>query len=662
MATQKFINETGLSHYTSLVKKADKDVKDWSEKKVNVTQIASGDTGTFPVLLNELVWDRQGGSGGINEAKTDTGLRFNVATKELIITDGTNTSKFSPTGGDAGDFTGTTTVGIVAGTSSASPKVEVKVGSSAKATSGEITKATTGLYGVTKLSDTAGTSTTLAATQNLASKVKQSSQTGSNALSLLMTTQTSPTSGTSYDTGYDSNLKFTPNTDTLQVGIASSSASGTTITPSSVKVGKTSGYSELTATDLTVGGVALGNHNGTNDGATKVGYSNSANGFTTVQNVDSALDTIITTLSTSDLKDEKVKQTSLTSNNAPSVSSPVNILFGNVADGTSGEAYTGEAQYYPENRAIKLMQNYNSQSMPLWLVNGGLVFGGLSTPSTTDYINKDNYTGKALQTETDLKAYYADTDTNGGSAHIGYTDVNEYLQSNNVCGAITELAGAVFDSASDVGLAARVTTLEGKTVNLTATQFNGNASTATTATNANNFKGNVTVGNTEGTSSAGPKITVQLAGMSSVASSGSINIAASNKYGVVKIDDSPTQNSSNAVTSGGVYTFVGEQIASYKNSEFKVASAAEQTAISNGTASSLESGIIYLVSATGATSPNVYDEYIKVRTGGTDDNPTYLVEKIGTTDAGVDVVSLTNNEIDSIWAAAPIADSLPVAS
>lgn len=59
----------------------------------------------------------------------------------------------------------------------------------------------------------------------------------------------------------------------------------------------------------------------------------------------------------------------------------------------------------------------------------------------------------------------------------------------------------------------------------------------------------------------------------------------------------------------------------------------------------LDYGYIYLLSDSSASSPNVFNEYIKVKTGTT----TETVEKIGTTDAGVDVVSLTTAEINTIW-------------
>lgn len=65
------------------------------------------------------------------------------------------------------------------------------------------------------------------------------------------------------------------------------------------------------------------------------------------------------------------------------------------------------------------------------------------------------------------------------------------------------------------------------------------------------------------------------------------------------------------------------------------------------TADGTHGGIIYLIKDTehGDASSNIFIEYIEVKDGNT-----WKFESLGTTDAGVDVVSLTDTEIDSIWA------------
>lgn len=92
-----------------------------------------------------------------------------------------------------------------------------------------------------------------------AKTVRQTSQTGSTALPLLVSAQSSPTSGNNYEAGYDADLKFTPNSNTLIVKAATSSASGVTITPTSIKVGTTAagGAVEMTPTQVNVGTATL---------------------------------------------------------------------------------------------------------------------------------------------------------------------------------------------------------------------------------------------------------------------------------------------------------------------------------------------------------------------------------------------------------------------
>lgn len=92
-----------------------------------------------------------------------------------------------------------------------------------------------------------------------AKTVRQASQTGSTALPLLVSAQSSPTSGNNYEAGYDADLKFTPNSNTLIVKAATSSASGVTITPTSIKVGTTAagGAVEMTPTQVNVGTATL---------------------------------------------------------------------------------------------------------------------------------------------------------------------------------------------------------------------------------------------------------------------------------------------------------------------------------------------------------------------------------------------------------------------
>lgn len=269
----KFVNEANLRRYTKKVKAAD----DAASRTVESEATTSSTTGEYPLHLNHAAYSASNPAATATTDKVfvDNNLRYNPATHELKITDGTNTATFSPTGGDAGDFTGTTTVGIEAGTASAAPKVKVKVGSSDEATSGEITKATTGVYGVTKLADSTGTSTTLAATQNLATNsgktVRQTAQTGNNALPILTAVSATPTSGNSAEAGYDTAMTFNPQEDALSITTATTrSVSKTTVSAGKVDLQKESGgiITKVSIDDM---------HITFNQGGTEVGSVNPVN-------------------------------------------------------------------------------------------------------------------------------------------------------------------------------------------------------------------------------------------------------------------------------------------------------------------------------------------------------------------------------------------------
>ena len=84
-------------------------------------------------------------------------------------------------------------------------------------------------------------------------------------------------------------------------------------------------------------------------------------------------------------------------------------------------------------------------------------------------------------------------------------------------------------------------------------------------------------------------------------------------------DSTPTANSSNYVTSGGVKTYVDNAVSTMSKLRYQVVD-------SLPTASASTMGIIYLVADTHGTGDN-YDEYITIQSG-----TTYSWEKIGNTD------------------------------
>lgn len=431
--------------------------------------------------------------------------------------------------------------------------------------------------------------------------------------------------------------------------------------------------------------------------------------ITTSDTVQSAFEKVNTAIANIDPADEKVRQTSITGRNGvASVTSPVNMLFGNAANGQTGEAYTGEAQYYPEIRAIKLIQNYDNTSLPIWLANGGLAFGGVSTPSTTNYINKDNYTGKALKTEADLKDYYLDPDVagsggNSGAAHIGYTDIQENFQSDNVAGVLQEISSLIYDGDNqNDGLIVRVTALETNKADKSAavgnitgttggnetanyTMVNGTAKTfvykndkvtqtadtqttselpillansASGGTAATKYRGNVTVKPSDGTLHiSNPSSDVA---KNVVISSDTITFD-SGAQGSTPVTLTSTQYGGNAATSTNA-----TNDGSGNNIVNTYATKAALEALTNQltgsfqivttlpTADGTHGGIIYLIKDQeyGDTNSNIFKEYIEVN-DSTTSTPNWKFELLGTTDAGVDVVTIPatgSNSVHSYFA------------
>lgn len=120
-----------------------------------------------------------------------------------------------------------------------------------------------------------------AAIDAAAKTVRQTSQTGSTALPLLTAVSGTPTSGNNAEAGYDTDLKYTPSTDTLTIKTPTASVSGTTITPTQITIGTTatggsgtltkdhySGHADATET-------ALASTTSGSEGAGMVGYSGS---------------------------------------------------------------------------------------------------------------------------------------------------------------------------------------------------------------------------------------------------------------------------------------------------------------------------------------------------------------------------------------------------
>ena len=528
----KFVNEANLRRYTKKVKTAD----DAASRTVESEATGSGTTGEFPLHLNHTAYSSSNPSATATKDKVyiDNNLRYNPVTHELKITDGTNTATFSPTGGDAGDFTGTTTVGITAGTSSAAPKVKVKVGSSDEATSGEITKATTGVWGVTKLLGSITTSTTQP-----------------------------PTSG-------------------------------------AVK----------TELDKKVDSTALAAHTGTSDGSTLVGYSSSETGYTGVTTVDGALDQIITDLAKKEDKTFIINATG-------------NLNGGDITINNPSKTYTEIREASTERTVVvRIILRHPGGGgdftvlVPLVSVlSGTLCFGAFLEDKTFVYLectSSDNWNGYFLHDYgyTD-GANITFTPQLGDVTIISALDekVNQTATTANsdipmllANGTTPSNGGAQYDT--DLKYNPSTNTLKLGTGTLTATNYSGTSAKATADGSGNNIV------STYATKSALDALTQKWTG----------------QFVVLKSTGDTAEK----------YTALNNILA---------AIAAGQTPAAADLAK-LDLGYIYLLENGSGT--NVYDEYIKVAKGTSPE--TYSVEKIGTTDAGVDVVSLTDAEIDSIWA------------
>ena len=554
----KFVNEANLRRYTKKVKAA----IDAASMTVESEATTSGTTGEFPLHLNHTAYSSNNPSATATKDKVyvDNNLRYNPVTHELKITDGTNTATFSPTGGDAGDFTGTTTVEIAAGTASAAPKVKVKVGSSDEATSGEITKATTGVYGVTKLADSTGTSTTLAATQNLATNsgktVRQTAQTGNNALPILTTVSATHTSGNSAEAGYDTAMTFNPSTNSLRIDDGQNNVE---VSPTSVRVVSENQGSTHTVllqpTTIAFAGDNLDEYGSINaqtytgrasqteqdlasttsgsEGATMVGYA-------TDTTVKDALDDIYETIG-----------------------------------GGGGSSLTDRVEALETGKQDKLTAGDNIS------ISG-------TTISAVDEKVKQN----CDTSDTSYPMLLAGTtNPNGTAQNAKYTT---YITANPNDKSI-ELHG----------VAVAQTPIERTTITPTGITLQMNEANPDTGAGVVSKTGTLTATNYSGTAA---------------------------------------QATADATGNNIVNTYATKAALEALESRF---TGSFQIVTTLPTADGTHGGIIYLIKDTehGDASSNIFIEYIEVKDGST-----WKFESLGTTDAGVDVVSLTDTEIDSIWA------------
>lgn len=542
----KFVNEANLRRYTKKVKAA----VDAASRTVQSEATTSSTTGEYPLHLNHAAYSASNPAATATTDKVfvDNNLRYNPVTHELKITDGTNTATFSPTGGDAGDFTGTTTVEITDGTASAAPKVKVKVGSSDEATSGEITKATTSVYGVTKLADSTGTSTTLAATQNLATNagktVNQSAASGSTPINVVV----SNVSGVG-EVKTASDISYTPSTRT------------TTIHTN----GKTSGTS-----------TSFSFHNGTlNIGDASIddtAYSGRATGTETKLAEDDADNGGAAAGAYS------IGYYDMDKEQATTVADALNEIIGAIGGGGSESSLTARVTALETGKADK-----TAAVGSITGTTGGNETGNYTTVSGTAKTFKYNNDKVAQESDSANTNYpllfgNATTPTTGATKYNGGLKYNPSLGKITVGSTVTTSGKTV--EITNTGITFATTEVGGTSVSINASSYGGTAAQATADGSGNNIV------NTYATKAA------------------------------------------------------LEALESRFTGSFQIVSTLP-------TADGTHGGIIYLIKDTehGDASSNIFIEYIEVKDGST-----WKFESLGTTDAGVDVVSLTDAEIDSIWA------------
>lgn len=668
----KFVNEANLRRYTKKVKTAD----DAASRTVESEATGSGTTGEFPLHLNHTAYSSSnpGATATKDKVYIDNNLRYNPVTHELKITDGTNTATFSPTGGDAGDFTGTTTVGITAGTSSAAPKVKVKVGSSDEATSGEITKATTEVWGVTKLLGSITNSTTQAPTSGavkteLDKKVDSTalaSHTGTSDGSTLVgysSSQAGYTSVTTVDGALDqliTDVKAAQDTaDINEIMILTGNellslgggfdVSGASYQTVCQKIADSINTTVIATADI--GGVVVLEQqslaDSSNDGCTEFTltlrrgtesstfamyfHSKKVNGTWTKQSDQKVkVNQSSTERSLAGYVSEGMLNTALSEkvdtmvvNVEASASSLDHITIDSI-DKTYTEIGASIQAGKTVIARVELTGNINGTMILSTAIatTGDIMFEGsyllfglwsviLSITATNDTFLNVHQLQLVLNSTNAGDNISIATDASTDDIKISALDekVNQTATSESAdipmllaSGATPSNGGAKYDT--DLKYNPSTNTLKLGTGTLTATNYSGTSAKATADGSGNDIV------STYATKSALDALTQKWTG----------------QFVVLKSTGDTAEK----------YTALNNILA---------AIAAGQTPAAADLAK-LDLGYIYLLENGSGT--NVYDEYIKVAKGTSPE--TYSVEKIGTTDAGVDVVSLTDAEIDSIWA------------
>lgn len=434
-------------------------------------------------------------------------------------------------------------------------------------------------------------------------KVKQTQEAGTTALPILMSHNATPTSGSDYEAGYDSSLTFKPSTNELIIGgsgkltVTDGNGLTTTISPGGITLPGTAAPTIQTSSEPTTSATQKVTITVGGQTSSPLVISPAESGKYGVVKVDTALSTTST---------NPVTNAAVTNSlNAKANSGDLN----NVSSGQEGARLIG---YAMDSEMEDITVKDALDDIYAQIGSGG---DGNSLTSRVGALEGDV---EDLQEGSNL--------VDGPNITITPNTTNHTV----TIAAVDEKVAFASDSTSDVSFPVTF----------------GNAATPTSPGGVkyssqftyNPALNQLDIGDTRITSG---KIEFTTGATGTVAAyiEGTFFSGISNQA----FSDENNNNIANTYATKAAL----DALSNKWTGQFKIATSAEATAIAAGNASSLELGYIYLVEDSTASSPNVYDEYIKVALGTSPE--TYSVEKIGTTDAGVDVVSLTPAEINTIW-------------
>ena len=201
-------------------------------------------------------------------------------------------------------------------------------------------------------------------------KVKQTADTtGSTALPIILANAGTPTSGNTDYVKYDTDLKYTPSSDTLVIKTASSTQSGVSITPTTITIGTTgtnatmtataySGKATQTETDL------LSTDSG--KGGSMVGYGSAIGGRdTAASDVKTAIDQLNTDVSALGSSSNLVKSVDNASQDNSATAESININKNNARTGnyTKADGTPGTYIYYETTYGNARAQSVSGQIM-----------------------------------------------------------------------------------------------------------------------------------------------------------------------------------------------------------------------------------------------------------------------------------------------------------